>query len=440
MSQKSEDSIERFFRKGLVQQDKTFMERDWERMEKMLDDRAMTAASTRAARVRTATRVGIMVTLMSFLVLIGVEKEHWQSAVQMQAAVGAVGPRIKVKAQKPAADLHSSVKDNGVATRADKPPTMRVKARKKLSTPARPATRKSFVVPNSINLVGHNNTNDGPGVSSLEGARARVESSGNLPQTDVEDQTNQTSAQQLQSDIVNEGEKLSEELPGIPQDVPSAALQTEEKRESSVRKNSMLSVTALISPDFSTTSLSRYSKPTGVFGLLLGFRISKHFTLMAGATKSLKRYEGYGGEYSPPEGYWENRTNGIIPDEVKGQCGIVEVPIIVQFDVRHRSKSRIFLAGGVSSYFMRSERYDYTFYELNPGAANNWTAKEPTDYLFKIGHLSAGYDHMIGKKFVLGIEPFLKVPFEGIGWTDINLYSTGAYINLRYNILSIHQD
>jgi hypothetical protein len=160
---------------------------------------------------------------------------------------------------------------------------------------------------------------------------------------------------------------------------------------------------------------------------------------MAGATKSLKRYEGYGEEYSPPEGYWQNRTNGVVPDEVEGKCGIIEVPLMIQYDVQQKSKSRVFVSAGVSSYFMRSEHYQYTFNEPNPGAANSWTAREPTNYLFKIGHLSAGYDRLIGKKFTIGIEPFLKVPFEGIGWTNINLYSTGASINLRYNILSSQQ-
>jgi hypothetical protein len=192
------------------------------------------------------------------------------------------------------------------------------------------------------------------------------------------------------------------------------------------------SITTLFSPDFSTTSLTKYSKPSGVFGVMVGFKISSRFTVMTGATKALKKYEGYGDEYSPPEGYWQNKTNGVIPDEVQGNCGIVEVPLIIQYDIAQRSRSRFFVSAGVSSYFMRSEHYQYSFNEPNPGAANSWTAKEPTQYLFKIGHLSAGYDRVISRHFVVGVEPFLKVPFQGIGWTDINLYSTGAYLNLRY--------
>lgn len=416
------------------------MERDWERMEKMLDEHAMTAASARSAKVRTATRVGLVITLISFLFLIGVEKEDWKNYVQMQAAVGAVGPRIEVKAQDPAADLHSSVDGNGLITKADKSTTEREKVGNKSKVPEQPATRKMFTASKSRDIVHPWITNDKSIVTGSEGEGPVVKAVGNLLQADAPGETELSSAQQLLNEIVNESEKKNKDTVSGPAVISSGEPKGEEEAESSIRKKSKFSITALVSPDFSTTSLSKYSKPTRVFGFLLGYQIANRFTLMAGATKSLKRYEGYGSEYSPPEGYWENRTNGVIPDEVKGQCGIVEVPIILQFDALRKRKSRIFLAGGVSSYFMRSERYDYTFHEPNPGAAKNWTAKEPTDYLFKIGHLSAGYDHVIGKKFTIGIEPFLKVPFEGIGWTDINLYSTGAYINLRYNVLSIHQD
>lgn len=461
MSQKSEDSIERFFRKGVVQQDKTFMERDWQSMEKMLDEQAMAGAATRAARSKIAAKLGVGVVLISFLFLIGVENNTPENTVQMQAAVGALGPRTKVKIENPAADLHSSEKKQATEDPRNISSVPRTIAAKRLAKsigePAKlkkrnPQSEATEILDGTVSPSFSNSGQGDLNSESVPVSKSSQDALGVAPalidqnpnedgvglQSKVPVNSSNTSSLELNKDTSKAAVELTKTDEALPLLTDSAPAEETSEKETNGNNRPKFNITALISPDFSTTTLSRYSKPSNVFGMLVGYRISQRFTIMAGATKSLKRYEGYGKEYTPPEGYWQSRTNGIIPDEVEGQCGIIEVPLMIQFDLLQRSKNRMFFSAGVSSYFMRSERYQYTFNEPNPGAANSWTAKEPTKYLFKIGHLSAGYDHLIAKKFTIGIEPFLKVPFEGIGWTNINLYSTGAYINFRYNILNIH--
>jgi hypothetical protein len=447
MSQKSDDSIERFFRKAVVQQDKAFMERDWQSLERMLDAQAVTVAAQHAAKVRTLVRTVAFAIIVASLFIIGAETQTHPDTVQMQAAVGMVGPRTQVKKENPAADLHSfdvpcdnskneqasvkvaSVTDEGLITaHHTKLLTPQITPGNESSSQQTFQSAESALVSNQsknkllINQRPAKRENPLDGTSAILDLAAENTMQSTNSGTGVLSEVNTDSIAKAEDNIV---EKLVEDL------------EEEEEQEQSLRVPRVI-ITALVSPDFSTTSLSRYSKPSGVFGVLLGYRISKRFTVMTGVTKSLKKYEGYGEEYTPPAGYWQNRTNGVVPDEVEGNCGIVEIPLMVQFDILQRSKSRFFISSGISSYFMRSENYQYKFNEPNPGAANSWTAKKPTQYLFKIGHLSAGYDRFIGKNFSIGIEPFLKIPFEGIGWTDINLYSTGAYINLRYMILQTH--
>jgi len=177
------------------------------------------------------------------------------------------------------------------------------------------------------------------------------------------------------------------------------------------------------------------SAPGTAWGGMIGFRISRRFTITSGVIKSAKQYTGYGKDYEPPYGYWEKRTNGVVPDEIKGSCGIIEVPVAVQFDVRQGARSRLYVSGGVSSYFMRHEEYDYSFNEPNEGADRTWASTTPSSYLFKVGHLSAAYEIMLTKNFGLSIEPYIKIPFQGIGWANLSLYTTGAYINARYFLL-----
>lgn len=456
MSQKSEDSVEQFFRKAVVQQDKTFMERDWQSMEKMLDAEDAVFAAHRAAKVRKIIKVSALSLVIASLFIVGIESQTISKFVQVQAAEGMVGPRMKVKTETPTADLHSS----GTTEQE----TEEIVEKKQSSSRNRSST--STNIAGSVNAEGEtiqkiSMSIDQPNASKfLQSQGSEADASEiivpikNIDRDEAKVvaltgspdlSTNLTSTSSLH-ETPTEGLVSLAKQDSVVKGVEANPIQKVEEKseqegeeENSASRAPRLVVTGLISPDFSSTSLTKYSKPSGVFGVLLGYRISKRFTLMAGVTKGLKKYEGYGNEYSPPAGYWENRTNGVVPDEVEGQCGIVEVPLMVQFDLVQRLKSRIFVSTGVSSYFMRSENYEYTFSQPNPGAANSWTAKEPTRYLFKIGHLSAGYDRMLTRNLSLGIEPFLKVPFEGIGWTDINLYSTGAYINLRYTILRTHQ-
>lgn len=436
MSQKSDDSIEQFFRKAVVQQDKTFMERDWAAMEKMLDEHAIEAAAARASATRLGLRVGALAVIIALLFIAGVENNVLQKDdVQVQAVVGELGPLEIEHMEGPIAGLHpfsddcaQQAKVSGALHKSTRNSTPLLRGNK--NTKANVSAFASEVVATKPE-VKVQTISDGPSQSELSGnadANPMITNS-STNQSQVADHVKPSA---LTEKPVTGDSLSAEEVTAV------SELKGEQKRTS--LNFHRLNVTALISPDFSSTSLTKYSKPSGVFGLLLGYRITKRFTMMTGATKSLKRYEGYGHEYSPPDGYWAARTNGVVPDEVEGNCGIIEVPLMLQFDVLQRRKSRLFVAAGVSSYFMQSEHYQYTFNQPNPGAADSWTAKDPTRYLFKIGHVSAGFDRYIGRGFSVGVEPFLKLPFEGIGWTDINLYSTGAYINLRYNIIRVRED
>ncbi|HEY0743816.1 MAG TPA: hypothetical protein VGD40_20265 [Chryseosolibacter sp.] len=436
MSQQNEDSIDRFFRKAVVQQDKTFMERDWARMEKMLDEQSFIDASRSRGKARSLITKAVVTAVLTlfFVADNNLDNDIPENSVQMQAAVGVLGPLRGVKTEGPTADLHSSAKDSNAAVEIIAKSHVQdggtSVTKHALNASREPFTRgqKDFTKEESIvTLVNHDSRQRSEDVrirsDEPREALSLLEDIGEPPVAPTEPvRTEPIKADSIFADVKSEGMN----------EVVDEVVKEEEKNQSKLPR---FSITGLVSPDFSTTSLSKYSRPSNVFGLLLGYRIMNRITIMTGVTKGLKRYEGYGSEYTPPEGYWRARTNGVIPDEVEGKCGIIEVPILIQADVLQQRKSRLFVSAGVSSYFMRSEHYQYTFNEPNPGAAESWTAKEPTRYLFKIGHLSAGYDHVIANKFTIGIEPFLKVPFEGIGWTDINLYSTGAYINLRYNIL-----
>ncbi|MBT1700960.1 hypothetical protein KK083_28970 [Fulvivirgaceae bacterium PWU4] len=198
-------------------------------------------------------------------------------------------------------------------------------------------------------------------------------------------------------------------------------------------------VALVLAPDFSSTALERYTAPGEAYGFAVGYRFLDRFTVTTGLVRSTKKYVGYGSDYQPPEGYWNRRTNGIVPDDITGKCGILEIPLAVQYAFRQREKSRMYVAAGVSSYIMLHESYRYSFDAPNPGAARGWSTSKSSRYPFAIGHVSAAYERNLSQRWAIGLEPFLKIPFAGVGWSNVDLYSTGVFVNLRYRFFRKQQ-
>ncbi|HEX6226535.1 MAG TPA: hypothetical protein VFZ52_19075, partial [Chryseolinea sp.] len=226
----------------------------------------------------------------------------------------------------------------------------------------------------------------------------------------------------------------------IPTDVAADSLQDSkagDKQRQKIKPSYRWSVGAIFAPEFTSTSFGNYSAPGASIGLRVGYQISNKLNIKTGIIRSTKKYEGDGYDYSPRNPlYWQIRTNGMIPEEIDGECLVYELPIGVQFDVIQTQKSRVFVSAAISSYFMVSQSYDYTFGAPNPGADTGWNSSRSETYWFDAGMISAGYERYVQRSFAIGIEPYLKASFGEIGWPNVKLVSAGAYVTLRYRFMN----
>jgi hypothetical protein len=214
------------------------------------------------------------------------------------------------------------------------------------------------------------------------------------------------------------------------------SLQEESTRhKNKVKLSSRWSLGLLFAPEFSTTRLNHYSTPGESLGLRIGYQFSNRFSVNTGIIRSSKKYKDDAGEYNTNPNYWKNRTNGVIPEEINGQCLVLEIPLDLQFDVIRTQKSRVYASAGMSSYFMLSQSYRYKFEAPNPGADSGWSTSKSESYWFGVGIISAGYERNIHPALMIGLEPYLKVALTEVGWPNINLLSTGAYVTLRYKFI-----
>ena len=84
---------------------------------------------------------------------------------------------------------------------------------------------------------------------------------------------------------------------------------------------------------------------------------------------------------------------------------------------------------------MQSESYRYHFSEPNPGAKEGWDSRGSSRFYFNMLNITAGYERQVTTGLRFGIEPYIKIPLEEIGWTSLKLYSMGASITMRYTLI-----
>ena len=220
-------------------------------------------------------------------------------------------------------------------------------------------------------------------------------------------------------------------------DLPAIATfrQKKKEREEAVAlprktRERPLSVSFSLAPDFSGTPQAGSRKMGAGMGLHLEYRIWQGFSVVSGvfysqknylADNSLSLYGDYGG-YQPPE-----------PEYIDASCGVVEIPLNLRFYALDGYRHKLFLSAGLSSYFMRSEDYTLVY---NSGYYKDYTyeVRNENRHLFAIYNISAGYQRRLTGRWALELEPFLKIPAQGVGIGSVKLNSMGAFVHLKYNI------
>ena len=184
-------------------------------------------------------------------------------------------------------------------------------------------------------------------------------------------------------------------------------------------------------PDFSLVGSSEVSKPGTSLSILLEFQLNRRWSINSGITYSKKIYTADGEDYHPPKGFWDY---GFVPDMTDGYCDVIDIPLNIRYYFKPEKINRLFASTGLSTYLMLTEDYYYQ-YENNDQQhlVQSWSGKNENQHYFAIYNLSVGYQRAIGKQWFLEIEPFIKLPLTGIGFGDVDLWSTGSSFSIKYN-------
>lgn len=160
-------------------------------------------------------------------------------------------------------------------------------------------------------------------------------------------------------------------------------------------------------------------------GFIFGYALNKKWSIESGLLWDTKRVYDNGSYFNPP-GY--TPTSGITIIAVNGKSRLYEWPVNMKYTILS-GKHGLFTTAGLSSYFMRSENYDYEYLQNNqPGGHNYLSYTKETKNWFSVANLSIGYAHRLGGNGSIRVEPYLKLPINNLGIGNMPIMSTGLNI------------
>lgn len=172
-------------------------------------------------------------------------------------------------------------------------------------------------------------------------------------------------------------------------------------------------------------------------GLDFGYQFGNKFLISSGVIFSKKNYQTEGTNYTPqPQHRW---ADGVAPATIDGECDVFEIPLELSYFFKGNSVNSFYASAGITSYLMNQEEYNLAFSdpirEADPNvpkriSSTNEDSKQ--QHYFGIGTFSIGYQKYINRNTSIQIEPYLQIPFTGIGLGQVDLISTGVQVKIAF--------
>lgn len=183
-------------------------------------------------------------------------------------------------------------------------------------------------------------------------------------------------------------------------------------------------------PDLSTVKMQSVEQLGYSLGVLTGYRFNKHVAIETGLLWDKKFYF--------TEGKYFNKDQISVPSysnilSVNGNCNMFEIPVSVRYDFASRSDHGFFVTGGLSSYLMKQQNYTAIVESTGSQWAYSFNSNHSSNYFFSIIQLSGGYEFAINGNDKIRIEPYVKIPLQGIGIGSLPISSTGIYLGITHS-------
>jgi len=182
-------------------------------------------------------------------------------------------------------------------------------------------------------------------------------------------------------------------------------------------------------PDLSAVKFQSVNQLGFSLGALVGYRFNKHLAAETGLLWDKKYY------YSTGE-YFKKSQSSIPYNlvDLNGNCNMFEIPVAIRYDFAVKKNHGFFAKAGLSSYLMKKEHYSYS---AESYVGNIWsgdsTFYNSTNNIFSILQISGGYEFGINRNTKIRIEPYVKIPLQGVGIGSMPISSAGLYFGISHS-------
>ena len=183
---------------------------------------------------------------------------------------------------------------------------------------------------------------------------------------------------------------------------------------------------ATLAPEISSVKHQSVTKPGFTGGFLAGYKVTDKLQVEIGMVLSHKYYYTKG-KYAPPNII---RRGEQPVDNVNAFTSVTEIPLTVQYNFRNNGQSRTFVSAGTVSSLVHKDQYNFDYTKNGEERTGLRRYNKSSDNLFTNLQVSAGYETKLGSIGNVRIEPYYRLPLNGIG--SANLPVTSAGINFGF--------
>jgi hypothetical protein len=249
---------------------------------------------------------------------------------------------------------------------------------------------------------------------SIDNASASV---GSMPKAAVAVVSPAVSTQNETAAVKNNTDKTESSKKASPD-----SSQANKKTNTASKQSKGFYVGLFAGPDVSTVKFQSVNKIGLSLGAIIGYRFNNRISVETGLIWDKKYY------YTNAE-YYKGVT---LPANttLNGNCSMFEIPVDIRFDFATKKNHGFFAKTGLSSYLMTSENYTVNYPNNYIG---QWKNNNLKNNIFSILQISGGYERVISDKTKIRVEPYAKIPLQGIGKGDMPISSYGIYLGITHS-------
>jgi cytoskeletal protein RodZ len=174
-----------------------------------------------------------------------------------------------------------------------------------------------------------------------------------------------------------------------------------------------------LGPDYNIAPSFKMGKLGFNGGLFLRYHVNNRLSLSIAAVYAKKIYGA-----TPKDYKFDYPTNYV---KIDADCNVLDVPLNVNYTFLDRPKSSWSAMAGASSYFMLKEKYDY-YWANNTKRTREFSNQN--QHYFSVLNLGVTYERKTTGRLKWGLQPYIKVPLNGVGEGKVKLSSAGVSLQL----------